>query len=453
VKRWNKFAGGRPLKRERFTMLPADLLVAADWTRLPPAARAIFIDMCMLHHHGSEHGSSNNGHIGYGCAAGARAANASPATAHRMLKALCNSCLIKLRKEGVFKAKAGEGRAHEWEITIYPRTGRPAVPYGSRNLRLEHWVLESAGYKGLTNQAKCILIELMRRYDGGNNGRIIFGGPNGACAGFSADVTERALTELERAGFIVQTAPAVPWLSHPRKWRLTMYSADGKQATKDFMRSIKPESAEKSFNGFNGTVDSRQNVSTMRASVSADVPPRPTLPDEISSHYKELRDRVPNFDSRAGETFDAADTRATEIHLEASPPAPGRLAFFASYGPSSERPNFTPASPLTFGPAKISSDTISEEPASLFGDTLPSTSTPLDRLRLELREVLSRRRGTQSRLAEAVGLARPTFANALSGRERFTPTAASALRRWLDGEPVAGDWPPLPSGAEEKNAA
>jgi hypothetical protein len=370
-----------------------------------------------------------------------------------MLKELGNSGLIKLRREGLFKVKAGEGRAHEWEIAIYPMTGRPAGPWGNRNLHLEHWLLDSAAYKGLTNQAKCILIELMRRYDGGNNGRISFGGPNGAYAGFSADVTERALTELERAGFIIQTAPAVPWLSQARKWRLTMYGADSKQATKDFMRSIKPEAAEKSCNGFNGADDSRQNVSTMRAPVSADMPPRPTLPDEIDSHGKGLRDEGSNFNNRVGETFDAADTRTTEIHLKASPPAPGRLASFASYAPPSERSNFAAASPLTFGPAKISSHPPVEEPAGLFGDALPSISTPLDRLRLDLREVLSRRRGTQSRLAEAVGLARPTFANALSGRERFTPTAAAALRRWLDGEPVVGDWPPLPSGAEEQDAA
>jgi hypothetical protein len=257
VKRWNKAAGGRQVRRERFTMLPADLLVAADWTRLPPPARAIFINMCMLHHHSSEHGPSNNGRIGYGCAAGAGAANVSPATAHRMLKALCNSGLIKLRKKGLFKVKAGVGWAHEWEITIFPMIGRTPISWGNRRLRLEHWLLVSAAYKGLMNQSKCILIELMRRYDGGNNGLISFGGRSGAYAGFSTDVTERALTELERARFIVQTVPAVPSLSHPRKWRLTIYGADGKPATKDFMRSLKPGSAEKSCDGFNGADDSR----------------------------------------------------------------------------------------------------------------------------------------------------------------------------------------------------
>ena len=61
--------------RERFVMLPTDLLVHSDWTHRPAAARVIFVDMCKIHHHGSEHGLSNNGQIGYGCAAGAKATN------------------------------------------------------------------------------------------------------------------------------------------------------------------------------------------------------------------------------------------------------------------------------------------------------------------------------------------------------------------------------------------
>jgi hypothetical protein len=438
-------------------MLPANLLVAPDWVGVPAAARAIFINMCMLHHHGSEHGPSNNGRIGYGCAAGARAANVSPATAQRMLKALCNGGLIKLRKEGLFKVKAGEGLAREWEITIFPMSGRPLISWSNRNLRLEHWLLESAAYEGLTNQAKCILIELTRRYDGGNNGGISFGGPNGAHAGFSTDVTERALTELERAGFIVQTAPAIPWLSHPRKWRLTMYGADGKQATKDFMRNIKPESAEKSCDGFNGADDSRQNVSTMRALVSADVPSRRTLPDEIGSHGKGLRDRGSDFDNRAGETFDAADTRTTEIHLEASPPASYKAGSSQSRLRLLRRPPRAPTGPPAVAEVSVSvtpsAKTIIEQRVGLFGDALPSMPTPLDRLRLELRSVLARKRGMQSRLAESIGLSRQTFANALSGRERFTATAAAALRRWLDGEPISEGWPPLPPAAGEPDAA
>jgi hypothetical protein len=79
--------------------------------------------------------------------------------------------------------------------------------------------------------------------------------------------------------------------------------------------------------------------------------------------------------------------------------------------------------------------------------------TPEDQLRLDLRGVLARKRGTQSRLAEALGLSRQKFANALSGREGFTGISVAALRRWLAGQPISEDWPPLPPAKEDPNAA
>lgn len=94
MKRLRKASARRPGRRERFIMVPTSLLTHPDWTGLPATARIIFIDMCKLHHHGSARGSSNNGQIGYGCAAGAKAANVSIATADRMLN--------RLRKGGLF---------------------------------------------------------------------------------------------------------------------------------------------------------------------------------------------------------------------------------------------------------------------------------------------------------------------------------------------------------------
>jgi hypothetical protein len=92
-------------------------------------------------------------------------------------------------------------------------------------------------------------------------------------------------------------------------------------------------------------------------------------------------------------------------------------------------------------------------PGDLFGDALPHMRSPEHELPVELRAILSRQRGTQSRVARAVGLSRSAFAQALSGRSGFTPTVAAALRRWLDGEPVVGDWPVVPPAAEDENAA
>jgi hypothetical protein len=191
VKRRNKTGHQKP--REPFVMIHRALLVHTVWTQRRAAARVIFVDMCQRHRHASERGPTNNGRIAYGCAAGAEAANVSVATAYRMLKELHHCGLIRPRRIGAFNVMAEEGRVTEWEITIYPIPGRAPKPWGEGRLRIEHWLLDCAAYKGLSSQAKCILIELMRRYDGGNNGFISFGGADGACAGFSVDVTERAL--------------------------------------------------------------------------------------------------------------------------------------------------------------------------------------------------------------------------------------------------------------------
>jgi plasmid maintenance system antidote protein VapI len=88
-------------------------------------------------------------------------------------------------------------------------------------------------------------------------------------------------------------------------------------------------------------------------------------------------------------------------------------------------------------------------PGNLFGVALTKVPTPMERLRGDLREVLARRRGAQSRLADALRISRHTLSNAINGRERFSPTAAAALRRWLDGNPISEAWPPLPPGEED----
>jgi hypothetical protein len=107
----------------------------------------------------------------------------------------------------------------------------------------------------------------MRRYDGNNNGIIGFGGQDGAHAKLSRDVTERALTEIECARFSVMTEPAIPYLMRPRKWRLTMYPADGKPATKDFMK-VGSVPQQNSFHGELHADDSSATVNPVRITSS-----------------------------------------------------------------------------------------------------------------------------------------------------------------------------------------
>ena len=430
-----KRAGFGRRSGDPFTLIPRNLLASREWTELRPAARVIFVDMAKRHRQSGGYGPDNNGQIAYGCLAGARAANVSIATASRRMRELHDSGLAKIRNPGAFKVKAGHGRASEWALTVFPLPGGEARFWGDSKLRLEHWLLDSPAYKNLTNQAKCILLELMRRHDGGNNGRISFGGANGSQTGLSTDVTERALAELEHSGFIVQTAPAIAHLSQPPKWRLAMYEADGKPATKDFMRIAPVNEAR---GDVTGAGESSENISVMRVLLEAIAEPARGEPDEMPKDLRGLATLHPNSNARAGETFEDRGIRASEIHLETSPPA-------------SNEPGFAPAN-ISVRP-KRSSKLILERSAGLFGDALPSMPTPLHQLRLELRGVLARKRGTQSRLAEALGLTRQTFSNALSGRERFTATAVAALRRWLDRKPISEDWPQLPASTEKPNAA
>jgi len=76
---------------------------------------------------------------------------------------------------------------------------------------------------------------------------------SGASIGLSRTRTSRGLSSLEQLGFLVETDAADPQHGRPRRWRLTMYPAGGKPATKDFMRP-KP-ALENSFHGCSGATD------------------------------------------------------------------------------------------------------------------------------------------------------------------------------------------------------
>jgi hypothetical protein len=365
----------RHVPGERFTMFPARLFTHQKWIELPPTARVILIDMSKRHHHGvpgDPNRPSNNGQIGYGCAAGAKAANVSPATAGRHIGLIRKVSLVKLRKEGSFNIKDRTAQTREWEIAIFPMKGRFSKdwPRGEQQLHLEHTLLNSAAYISLSNAGKCVLIELMRRFNGGNNGNISFGGADGHHIGFSTDMTERALTDVEAARFIVQTAPAIPRVGVPRKWRLTMYKADGKQATMDFLHIPKP-TPENSFHGVMGAVDTPSNASLMRLYSQPDHGDFGDLAERTAENIKGSQDIPPANHTRTSDTVGAVHIRAGDIHLEASPGAPrfGSLvrALSSSRGPSS-RPH--PSSPL-WSPRKTPWDELEKT-----GEIANSTEEP-----------------------------------------------------------------------------
>jgi hypothetical protein len=144
----------------------------------------------------------------------------------------------------------------------------------------------------------------MRRYDRNNNGAISFGGKDGGYIGFGRDLTERALTALASVGFIVETAPADPRNSEPRKWRVTMYKVGSEPATKDFMRPSM-HAHENLVHGVTGADDNALNASMMRIPISPRLPAPLSVSVETESVVKQLRQNRPGFDIRASDTLRA----------------------------------------------------------------------------------------------------------------------------------------------------
>ena len=433
-------------------MLPADLFVRPEFASLPPPARVIYADMAKLYRPPWDGRPGNNGKIWYGCRQGGYAANISFGWAAEMLRRIEVSGAASITSRTAFNKKDSH-KAQEWELAIYPTYG--AVPRWSskRHLQLYNWMTEASAYVTLSSSTKCILWELMRRYNGNNNGTISFGGQDGSHVKLSRDVTERALTEIERARFIVVTEPAVPRLERPRKWRLTMYPADGKSATKDFMKagSAPPQNL---FHGELHADDSSATVNPMRItnlplaaprsgsvnenpSISLVLPGRKHRP----SHPRILHVEPPSHPRTVHTSIEAMS--GTHAARAAAPVPAGQMTG------SSLRPVMLPH-PLSKKQSGLQSQLeIAPGPIGLFGVALTEVPTPMERLRVDLREVLARRRGTQSRLADALGISRHTLSNAINGRERFSPTAAAALRRWLDDNPISEAWPPLPPREED----
>jgi hypothetical protein len=109
------------------------------------------------------------------------------------------------------------------------------------HVRLYDWLLKSPAYLSLGCQARAVLIEIARVYDGRNNGRLGMSVRMLAERCRIARGTVRvALDELEDRGFIecVQRGAFSFKAPHASEWRLTWWPCDvtGALAEKPFMR-------------------------------------------------------------------------------------------------------------------------------------------------------------------------------------------------------------------------
>ena len=111
-----------------------------------------------------------------------------------------------------------------------------------RHVRLDHWIFDCAVYRRLKPGPRALLWELIRRFNGSNNGRIGFGVREAAKA-VNVNATETVsgyFHDLEAAGFIVATRRSAFNLKAradrmATEWALTWLPIDDRAATKDFM--------------------------------------------------------------------------------------------------------------------------------------------------------------------------------------------------------------------------
>lgn len=123
--------------------------------------------------------------------------------------------------------------------TRHNKTGRSKV--AGRFVMLEDWLLTSPAWLSLSPAVRVLFIELMRRYNGQNNGRIALSVRDAvkACR-ITKDTAGRAFHALEDRGFIERAVPGgfSRKVRHATEWRLTHRKCDrtGASGTRAFMR-------------------------------------------------------------------------------------------------------------------------------------------------------------------------------------------------------------------------
>jgi hypothetical protein len=116
-----------------------------------------------------------------------------------------------------------------------------------RYVSLRYWLLNSPAWRSLTGNARALYVEIARRYNGSNNGRISYSTREaGQSLHISPCTAGRLLRILQDRGFIVCTkrgAFSLKTTKEASEWLLTEHDCDHPpaHATKDFMRWQLPE--------------------------------------------------------------------------------------------------------------------------------------------------------------------------------------------------------------------
>jgi hypothetical protein len=103
----------------------------------------------------------------------------------------------------------------------------------------EFWEIETEAFAHLSADATRVYLFLKKRYNGSNNGQVIFSHRDAAKA-LRSDWRRaaNALAELQHYGFIKLRTPGEPGpnIRPASEWQLTVFECGGQPASKDFAR-------------------------------------------------------------------------------------------------------------------------------------------------------------------------------------------------------------------------
>jgi hypothetical protein len=109
---------------------------------------------------------------------------------------------------------------------------------GGRHVALHHEMLHSAAYRGLSVNARSLLVEVASLYNGGNNGELFVSVRDAAKVIGLRDTgaANAALKELVNHGFLRVTSPGsfTVKLRHATQYRLTWVSCDDRTPTNNW---------------------------------------------------------------------------------------------------------------------------------------------------------------------------------------------------------------------------
>lgn len=112
---------------------------------------------------------------------------------------------------------------------------------GAKFAKLDHSLMDAMTTAKLSIGARWVMVELIRRYTGVNNGKIYLPTREAAhCMGTHRHTVGKYYQELKAAGFIVETQMhhlGVDGLGRATEWRLTHLPCDGKAPTRDFEKT------------------------------------------------------------------------------------------------------------------------------------------------------------------------------------------------------------------------